>query len=88
MLSYVLNHMSMKPSSMTGVNSSKAHDAASEAALETDFDKLKPLSVVRAKHGDTVPLVSVFQVTDSGTVTCSTSCGSMVLWHTSTLPVS
>lgn len=63
-------HMSMKLSSMTGVSSGKAHDAASEAALETDFDKLKALSVVRAKNGDTVPLVSVFQVTSCGTVTC------------------
>lgn len=63
----------MKLKSMTGVSTGKAHDAASEAALETDFDKLKPLSVVRAKNGDTVPLVSVFQVTSCGTVTCSTT---------------
>jgi len=47
---------------MAGSASGKAYAAASEVAHQNDFDKLKPLSVIRAKNGETVPLVSVFQV--------------------------
>ncbi len=57
---------------MAGSASRKAYAAASEAAHQNDFDKLKPLSVIRAKNGETVPLVSVFQVGCSSTVLSAT----------------
>ncbi len=47
---------------MAGSAPGKAYAAASETAHQNEFDKLKPLSVIRAKNGETVPLVSVFQV--------------------------
>ena len=53
---------------MAGSAPGKAYAAASEAAHQNDFDKLKPLSVIRAKNGETVPLVSVFQVGRCSTV--------------------
>ena len=43
-----LTHASKAPTSIT--------------AVQSDFDSIRPLSVVRAKNGETVPLVSVFQV--------------------------
>ena len=36
--------------------------SAPAAAAQSEFDILRPLSVIRAKNGETVPLVSVFQV--------------------------
>ncbi len=53
---------------MAGSAPGKAYAAAPEAAHQNDFDKLKPLSVIRAKNGETVPLVSVFQVGRCSTV--------------------
>ena len=53
---------------MAGLGPGKAYAAASQAAHQSDFDKLKPLSVIRVKNGETVPLVSVFQVGHSCTV--------------------
>lgn len=53
---------------MAGSALGKAYAAASEAANQSDCDKLKPLSVIRAKNGETVPLVSVFQVGRCSTV--------------------
>ena len=47
---------------MVGLAPGKAYAIASETAHSNDFAKLKPLSVIRAKNGETVPLVSVFQV--------------------------
>lgn len=40
----------------------RAISCASFASNKADFETLKGLSVVRAKNGDNVPLVSVFQV--------------------------
>ncbi|KAL0050379.1 hypothetical protein WJX82_010014 [Trebouxia sp. C0006] len=50
-----------KVQSSRGSAPGKAYAAASETAHQNEFDKLKPLSVIRAKNGETVPLVSVFQ---------------------------
>ncbi|KAL3160882.1 hypothetical protein ABBQ38_009275 [Trebouxia sp. C0009 RCD-2024] len=45
-----------------------SQDTASLAAAQRDFDILKPLSVIRAKNGERVPLVSVFQNYGTGHV--------------------
>ncbi|KAA6429247.1 MAG: hypothetical protein FRX49_00643 [Trebouxia sp. A1-2] len=53
---------------MAGSAPGKAYAAASEAAHQNEFDRLKQLSVIRVKNGETVPLVSVFQVGHSSIV--------------------
>ncbi|KAL0041490.1 hypothetical protein WJX79_005157 [Trebouxia sp. C0005] len=50
-----------KVQSSRGSAPGKAYAAASEAAHQNEFDRLKQLSVIRVKNGETVPLVSVFQ---------------------------
>ena len=38
------------------------NEPSAAAAKQQEFETLRPLSVVRAKNGETLPLVSVFQV--------------------------
>lgn len=45
-----------------GLSTHASKASASVTAVQSEFDSLRALSVIRAKNGDKVPLVSVFQV--------------------------
>lgn len=62
-----------------------SQDTASLAAAQRDFDMLKPLSVIRAKNGERVPLVSVFQVQHQFLPLCLQLHSSTATLHSSAL---